>query len=162
VSWKKWTGLPDQGLSFSPYPWNPMSRAEASPLARRLEEAIAQAERRADRLQKTHTGLLLGSIVFSAASTLVAGITSAVGPVVGEGVPGWRLACAVAAVFGFVTTVTTGLSQQFQIPDRLAKVREGLSQLRALDLALVTGSRSADEVGRAFEEAIRALEGTLR
>lgn len=66
----------------------------------------------------------MGSIVFLAASTLVAAITSAVGPVVGEGVSGWRLACAVAAVFGFVTTLTTGLSQQFQIPDRLAKVNE--------------------------------------
>ena len=124
-------------------------------LADRVRESLHKADRQVSRLRKTSTRLLITSILSSAATTLVTGITAAAGPVVGEGIPGWRLACTVGAVLAFLTTVCVGINEQFKIGDRVARGQEGVGRLRALDLALVAGNRPPTELLREYEEVLR-------
>lgn len=82
--------------------------------------------------KKVHSGLLIASMVFSGVSTLVAGITSAGGPIIGSGIEGWRLACIIAAIFGFSATISTGVIQQLDSTDRLSEGKACLSNSNRL------------------------------
>jgi hypothetical protein len=118
-----------------------------------VKDSLQKAQGHASSLRKNNGRLLVAGIVSSAATTLVAGFTAAQGPVVGgDGVAGWRLACIVAAVFGFVSTVCTGLSQQMKFSDRLSQGNQCVGRLRSLDVAITTGSRGWDEIAREYED----------
>jgi len=91
-------------------------------------------------------------IASSAGSTLVAGVTAATGPLVGQGDAGWRLACIVAAVFAFVATMSTGLKQQLRFSDRLAKGAQCVGKLRALDVTITTGNQDWQEIANEYKE----------
>lgn len=125
-------------------------------LTKSVKASLRKAEERTAGLHKANTRLLVVGIVSSAASTLVAGFTAAQGPVIGEGPEGWRMACIVAAVFGFVATVCTGLVQQLKIGDRLSQGNQCLGKLRSLDLAITTGSQSWEEIVEEYQEIVRA------
>lgn len=106
-------------------------------------------------LRKTHLWLLIASIVSSAITTLVAGVTAAAGPVVSEGIAGWRLACIVAAVFGFASTLCTTLTQEMKIGERLVQGTQYVGRLKALDIAITTGSQSWEEIAKEYGEIIK-------
>ncbi len=44
--------------------------------------------------------------------------------IMGIGAPGWRLSCIAGTVFGFISTLALGLTQQFKLSDRLAQRRK--------------------------------------
>jgi hypothetical protein len=121
-------------------------------LTRRVKASLRKAQQVASRLRQAHTRLLVTGIASSAASTLVAGITAAGGPVVGEGTEGWRVACIVAAVFAFVSTVSAALGQQLKVSDRLSKGTQCVGRLRALDVAIATSSQSWEEIVQEYQE----------
>jgi hypothetical protein len=125
-------------------------------IVRRVAQGLERLSGRHKRLRRTNTGLLVSGVLTSALATLVTGVTAASGPVIGEGPPGWRLACAVGAVFSFGATLTVGLSQSLRVSDRLAETRECSGRLRALDIALTTGSRSWHNVAMEYEELVKA------
>lgn len=125
-------------------------------LAQRVRASLQKTEERTAGLWTANTRLLVSGMVSSAASTLVAGITAVQGPIIGKGVNGWRVACIVAAVFGFVATVCTGLVQQLKIGDRLSKGNQCLGKLRSLDLAITTGSQSWEEIVQEYQEIVKA------
>jgi len=104
------------------------------------------------RRKRTNSHLLVASMVFSGTSTLVAGITSAGGPLIGSGIEGWRLACIAAAVLGLTSTISTGISQQLEATDRLAKGKECLAKLRTLDLGITTAKKDWEEVVKEYED----------
>jgi hypothetical protein len=122
---------------------------------KRFRASLERAEKEVERLGKWNTWLLAVSVVNSAATTLVTGITAAQGPIVGEGIPGWRLSCIIAAIFGFATTLSVGLNQQLRIGDRLSAGNECLGRLKYLDLTLDTGSRPWEEVVEEYEGVVR-------
>lgn len=124
-------------------------------LTSRVQTSLRKAEAHVSRVRKTTTRLLITGIVSSAATTLVTGITAAAGPVVGEGIPGWRLACAVGAVLAFLATVCIGINEQLRMGDRAARGQEGVGRLRALDLALVAGNRPPAELLHEYEEILK-------
>ncbi len=128
------------------------STQDRNALVQRVKASLQKAEEIVSGLRKANTRLLVAGMASSAASTLVAGITAAQGPVVGEGTEGWRVACIVAAVFGFASTVSTGLSQQLKINDRLSEGTQCVSKLRSLDVVITTGSRSWEEIVKEYEE----------
>ena len=127
-------------------------RQDSGALAGRVRDSIRKAEGVVADLRKIHTRLTTTTIVSSAASTLVAGITAAAGPVVGEGPEGWRMACIIAAVLAFVSTVGTGIGQGQRIGDRLAEGSQCVGRLRYLDVTITTGSRSWEAIGQEYEE----------
>ena len=128
------------------------STQDRNALVQRVKASLQKAEEIVSGLRKANIRLLVAGMASSAASTLVAGITAAQGPVVGEGTEGWRVACIVAAVFGFASTVSTGLSQQLKINDRLSEGTQCVSKLRSLDVVITTGSRSWEEIVKEYEE----------
>ena len=120
-----------------------------------VKGSLKKGQEQISGLRKTHLWLLVVSIMSSAATTIVAGVTSAVGPVVSEGVAGWRLACIVAAVFGFVSTVCITLAQELKIGERLVQGSQCIGRLKALDVAIATGSQSWEEIAKEYSEIIK-------
>jgi hypothetical protein len=124
-------------------------------LAQIVNNSLRNTQTKVAGLRKSNTRLLIASIVCSAATTLVAGSTAAAGPVVGEGIPGWRLACIVAAAFAFISTVSTALMQQLKIDERLVLGNQCVGRLKDLDLAIATGTRPWDEITRDYGDILK-------
>jgi hypothetical protein len=131
-------------------------------ISERILNGLNHLETRMQQLQRANTGLLASGIVSSAASTLVTGVTAANGPVLGSGTPGWRLACIIAAVFSFGATIAVGLNQRLKIGEKLAEGRQCTGHLRALEVAMVTGSRPRDEIVKEYEELVRTYPDLVR
>lgn len=131
-------------------------------LAQSIQETLAWVERDAARLGTLNASFLIGGIVTSAATTLVNGITAAEGPLVGEGVPGWRLACIAGAVLAFITTVCMGVSQQLKLTARSAKASECAGRLRSLIISLDIGNRSVEDVSEEYARVLTEFAEVLR
>jgi hypothetical protein len=127
----------------------------------RLRDSLRKAELQTSQIRKTNNGLFFSGLVSSGAATLVAGITSAMGPLVGDGVTGWRLACIVAAFFGFISTIVMGLMQQLRLNDRLVENQQYLGRLRALDFSITSGSQNWTEIAREYTEILRSFPEAL-
>jgi hypothetical protein len=132
-----------------------LTSQEWQAFTQRVRDNLRQAETVSARLRQTNTRLQVTSIASSAVTTLVAGITAVQGPVVGQGDPGWRLACVVAAIFGLVSAVCVGLNQQLKLSDRQAQSYQCTGRLKALDAAITTGSRNQEEVAKEYEEIVK-------
>lgn len=117
-----------------------------------VQASLRQAEAVTSELRRSNTRLLVTGISASAGATLVAGITAAVGPVVGEGDAGWRLACIVAAIFAFISTVSTGLKQQLKFSDRLSKGLRCVGKLRSLELTITAGDGDRQKIVEEYEK----------
>jgi H+/Cl- antiporter ClcA len=125
--------------------------ADRQVFADRVKESLQRAEGHAARLRTMNTRMLVSGVVTSAVATLVTGVTALGGPVVGEGIPGWRLACIVGAIFAFLSSLFVGLNQQLRVGDRLSQGTECAGRLRFLDLAIATGSREWDDITKEYE-----------
>jgi len=121
-------------------------------IAKKLKINLDKTSKFVSSQRKINSRLLVASMSFSAASTLVAGVTSAGGPLIGSGIEGWRLACIVAAVFGFTATVSSGIKQQLESTDRLSEGKECLTKLRTLDLGITTGRMDWEQIIAEYEE----------
>lgn len=117
-----------------------------------LKRNVVRVEGKVSKYRSQYNRILTISLVSSGAATLVAGITSAAGEAAEIGIEGWRLACIIAAVFGFVSTISSGVIQQRNLNDRLSDGKECLSRLRYLNTVIVTGSRELSEISREYEE----------
>ena len=117
-----------------------------------IKSSLQKAQNFVSGRKRTNSRLLVASMALAGASTLVAGITSAGGPIIGSGIEGWRLACIAAAVFGFSSTISTGVIQHLESTDHLSKGKECLSRLKTLDLGITTGKKSWEEIIKEYEE----------
>jgi hypothetical protein len=138
-----------------------MMPPEREVLAQRVRGSLKRAEEYVARLEKANTRMLVLGVVSSSAAALVTGVTAAAGPLVGEGIPGWRLACIAGAVLAFASSLFVGLNQQLQIGDRLSEGNECTGRLRFLDLAIDTGSRGWDEITKEYEAIVTAYPKVL-
>jgi hypothetical protein len=125
-------------------------------LAERVQASLQNAQQTVTGYQKTHRRLMITSVFSSAVTTLVAGVTAAVGQAAQIGTPGWRTACIVAAIFGFISTMSTGFTQQLGTSDRLAEGKHCVAQLKLLEIAVSTQSKSWPELAREFEDIAKA------
>jgi hypothetical protein len=126
----------------------------------KLQESVNASLRKAEEIvagiQKNNTILTVSTIISSAGATLVAGIAATVGPGINMGADGWRITCIIAAGFGLVSTVSTGIGQQLKVSDRLSESKQGLARLRYLSVVMATGSDSWDEIASEYEEIAKA------
>lgn len=106
--------------------------------------------------RKKKNRLLFVAMISSTAVTLVAGVTAAAGPMAGTGTDGWRMACIIAALFGFISTVSTGLGEQLKISDRISEGSQGIGKLKYLDILITTGNKSWEEITDEYEEIAKA------
>jgi hypothetical protein len=128
----------------------------------RVRDSLSKVEQQTVQIRKTNTSLLFGGMVSSGIATLVAGLTSALGPLVGEGISGWRLACIVAAIFSFIATIVTGLNQQLRLNERLSENQKCLGRLRALEFSITSGSQDWTEITHEYSEILRSYPELLR
>jgi hypothetical protein len=121
-------------------------------LAQHIGQSLAKAEAQVSGLRTKNTRLGVASFSSSAVATLVAGVTALAGPVVGTGIPAWRAACLLAAIFGSVATISAGLIQQLKFEERVQHGTQCIGRLKALNVAVTTGRRSWDEIGADYED----------
>ena len=130
-------------------------RQDKTALTKQVKSNLKKIEKVVSKQKRANTSTLITSFTFSGIATLVAGITSAAGPVIGSGIEGWRMACIAAAVLSFASTIITGVSQQLKLNDRLLEGSQCLAKLRALDIGLTLGSRTWDEITSEYEDIVK-------
>ncbi len=126
------------------------------PVTKRIRESLQHVEGHVQRLRKQNTWLLVSSVVSSSVATLVTALTAAMGPVVGQGTSGWRLACIVGAIFAFGSTMCVGLDRRLNTLGKLATAHQALGRLRFLDIAVDSGTRGWDEITQEYEDIFKS------
>ena len=139
-----------------------MNNSQQDLLVHEIKTSLTIAEKALSGRKKVNTSLLITGMTSSAAATLVAGITAAGGPVIGSGPEGWRLACIIAAVFGFAATVSNGLGQQLKVNEHLIECTRCVNKLRSLNLGITTGSKSREEISKEYEEIVNIFPEFIR
>jgi hypothetical protein len=119
-----------------------------------LTANIARVDQYVARTRAQNNRIMLTSISASGISTLVAGLTSAVGEAAQIGVAGWRMACIVAAALGFVATITAGVSQQRNLAEKVSTGKECLSRLKYLNTVMAMGTKPAAEVSQEYQDLV--------
>ena len=132
------------------------SKQDHEALTKMVKDSLRKAQEINSGLRKKNTRLLVTGMVFSAGTTLVAGSTAVTGPVVGEGVVGWQIACIVAAIFAFASTVSTALTTQLKFGERLSHGNQCIGRLKSLDVAIATGGENWEEVAKEYGEVVKA------
>jgi hypothetical protein len=135
---------------------NQEANLDRETLRQRIDASLRRAESYTSGLRKTNTRLLVSGVTSSGLAALVTGVTAAAGPLVGEGIPGWRLACIVGALFAFAGSLLVGLNQQLKVGDRLTEGSQCLGRLRFLEVSIATGSRDWDEIIDEYEAIVTA------
>lgn len=130
-------------------------------LVQRVQDGLKKVDTETRQLRTTSARLTVGGLFTSAAATFVAGWTATAGPIIGEGIPGWRLACIVAAIFALLATIFSGLEQQLKFNDRLAEANQCLARLRALELNIATGRATPEGVAADYEDILRSYPGLV-
>jgi hypothetical protein len=117
-----------------------------------VQASLLRAQTYTTGLRKTYTLLVVGSLVTSAATTLVAGGTAVQGTSIGSA---WQIACAVAAVLSFISTICVGVMQQLKLGERLPLGQLCVGRLRGLEVALTMGTREWHEIAIEYEAILK-------
>lgn len=129
--------------------------SQQAQLQQHIQVSLRRAEAYTASLRKTHTALVIGGLVASAGTTLVAGGAALGGAAAGLNTGGWQLTCGLAAILGFVSTVCVGIVQEFRLGERLPQGQLCVGQLRALDVAMTTGSRTWGDIAKEYESIVK-------
>ena len=127
-----------------------------------VKASLNTAKIKTARIRKTDSQWFVANVVSPAAATLLAGLTAAVGgntlfvqAASQSNDGGWRLACILMAIFGFIATVSGMFKKQFD--DRLVQGNQCVGRLLSLDLAITTGSSNWEEVTKEYREIVKAF-----
>ncbi len=127
-----------------------------------VKVSLNTAKIKTARIRKTDSQLFVANVVSPAAATLLAGLTAAVGgntlfvqAASQSNDGGWRLACILVAIFGFIATVSGMFKKQFD--DRLVQGNQCVGRLLSLDLAITTGGSNWEEVTKEYREIVKAF-----
>ena len=127
-----------------------------------VKASLGTAKNKTASVRRTDAQLFVANVVSPAAATLVAGFAATIGgnqmfqqaaAQAEDG--GWRLACILVAIFGFIATVSSMFKKQFD--DRLVQGNQCVGRLLSLDFAITTGSRDWEEAAREYGEIIKAF-----
>jgi hypothetical protein len=128
-----------------------MDKTRQDGLVQEIKSSLTKAEKTLSKQKRVNTTLLIAGMMSSAAATLVAGITAASGPVIGTGTEGWRVACIIAAIFGFGATVSNGLGQQLKVNEGLIECSHCVNQLRSLNLGITSGLINGPDIAQEYQ-----------
>lgn len=127
-----------------------------------VKASLNTAKIKTARIRKTDSQLFIANVVSPAAATLLAGLTAAVGgntlfvqAAAQSNDGGWKLACILVAIFGFIATVSGMFKKQFD--DRLVQGNQCVGRLLSLDLAITTGSSGWEEAAKEYGEIVKAF-----
>jgi hypothetical protein len=131
------------------------SRQDRGAFAQMVKDSLRKAQEHTSSLRRANTRLIITGMLCSAGTTLVAGGTAVTGPLVGVEDAGWRLACIVAAIFAFASTICTALTTQLKFDERLAQGNQCVGRLRALEVAITTGAENWGETTKEYGEIVK-------
>ena len=127
-----------------------------------VKASLNTAKIKTASIRKTDSQLFVANVVSPAAATLLAGLTAAVGgntlfvqAASQSNDGGWKLACILVAIFGFIATVSGMFKKQFD--DRLVQGNQCVGRLLSLDLAITTGSSGWEEAAKEYGEIVKAF-----
>ncbi len=123
-------------------------------LLERIRAGMRKADSQSTTLRKKNSRYISVGVVTGALATVVAGTAAALGPVIGQGPPAWKLTCGAVALLTGVATVFNGLQKQLSIAERLAKASGCLGKLTSLEFALTVNNRETMEVAKEYESAL--------
>lgn len=127
-----------------------------------VKASLSSAKEKAASVRRTATLLFMTNIVSPAAATLMAALAAAIGgnrmfaqaaTQTEDG--GWKLACILVAVFGFIATVSGMLKKQYD--DRLAQGNQCVGRLLTLDSALAIGSSDWEAATKEYGEIVKTF-----
>ncbi len=127
-----------------------------------VKTSLSIAKDKTAGIRKRDSQLFVANVVSPAAATLLATIAATIG---GNAMfvqaasqsedGGWRLACILVAIFGFIATVSGVFKKQFE--DRLTQGNQCVGRLLTLDLAITTGGRNWEEAAKEYGEIVKAF-----
>lgn len=127
-----------------------------------VKSTLASAKAKTAGIRRTDTQLFFTNVLSPAAATLIASLAAAIG---GNNMfqqaaaqaedGGWRLACILVAIFGFIATVTGVIKKQ--VEDRLTVGNQCLGRLLSLDAAIATGGIGWEEAAKEYTEILKAF-----
>jgi hypothetical protein len=127
-----------------------------------VKASLVTAKEKTASIRRTDSQLFVANVVSPAAATLLAGFTAAIG---GDQIfqqaasqaadGGWRLACILVAIFGFIATVSGMFKKQFD--DRLAQGNQCGGRLLSLDFRITTGVGNWEETAKEYGEIVKAF-----
>jgi len=128
--------------------------------ANSVKTSLSTAKNKTASIRKTDSQLFVANVISPAAATLLAALTAAVGgnqlfqqaaAQTDDG--GWKLACVLVAIFGFIATVSSMFKKQFD--DQLVQGNQCVGRLLSLDLAITTGSGDWEQAAREYGEIVK-------
>ncbi len=127
-----------------------------------VKASLSAAKSKTANIRKTDSQLFIANVVSPAAATLLATVAATVGgndmfaqAAARSEDGGWRLACILVAIFGFIATVSGMFKKQFE--DRLTQGNQCVGRLLNLDLALTTGSSNLEDAAREYGEIVKTF-----
>ncbi len=127
-----------------------------------VKATLANAKQKAAGIRRTDSQLFFTNVISPAAATLIGALAAAIG---GNNMfqqaasqaedGGWRLACILVAVFGFIATVSGVIKKQ--VEDRLTLGNQCVGRLLSLDTAITTGSMSWEDAAKEYGEILKAF-----
>ena len=130
-------------------------QASYEKLEQRIRASLASADTYTKSSQKLNSTLIMITIVSSALTAFLTGLTAATGPVPVPGLLDWQGACSLGAILSVVTAISSGISQQMNIAKRMIEGSQCVGRLRALELVTSTKTRDVDEIANEYAEILR-------
>ncbi len=127
-----------------------------------VKSNLTSVKTKVAQLRRTDTQLFVLDTVSPAAATLVAALAAGIGgnhlfvqAAAQSEDGGWKVACILAAIFGFIATISGMFKKQYD--DRLARGNQCVGRLLSLDLALTTSGGDWEAAAREYGELIKTF-----
>jgi len=127
-----------------------------------VRDSLKNAKEKTARIRKVDSQLFVANVISPAAATLLSALTAAVGgnqifqqAAAQSNDGGWKLACILVAIFGFIATVSGMYKKQFD--DRLVQGNQCVGRLLSLNLALTTGISNWEDAAKEYGEIVKTF-----
>jgi hypothetical protein len=124
-------------------------------ITKRVRESLHAAEAYARKYRILDIRLLIISIVFGAAATVLTGGTAAAGQPALQAFGGWQTLCYLVAFITAIGTIAGALHKTLQVSDRRASAVSCVAKLRALELALTLTGKDPKEAAETYQQILQ-------
>ena len=133
--------------------------ADHDAFAQTLKTSLRTAKAQAARARRTDIGLFIIVIIAPAVATLIAALAAVAGGndlfpfITGVDDGGWKFACALAAGFSFIAALGSAFKER--VDKHVNQSKACVGRLMALDVALLTGHLSREEVMKEYAAVLK-------
>jgi hypothetical protein len=135
------------------------TQVDQSAFAQTLKHSLRLAKAQAARARRLDIAVFVIVIVAPAVAALIATLAATIGGndlfplATGVDDGGWKLACAIAAIFSFIATLCSALKGR--VEGRLAQSKACVGRLLALEVALTTSHLSWPEIVNEYAAVLK-------